>query len=270
MKKTIKQFSFAIVALACGVASGIGGAYWYQSEHPYGGTVIESLPAQPKIVEATSQSGLTIPSLVKQYSPAIVAITTQSTTYSFFGGPLTQEGEGTGMILTSNGYILTNNHVVPQNSQSLTVTLTNQKTYKGTVVAADPANDLALVKINANGLSTVKLGNSNDVVTGDEVIAIGNALGQFQNTVTNGIISATNRSITASDSSSPSGSESLSGLFQTDAAINPGNSGGPLITTNNGLVIGINTATSSQGQNLGFSIPINVAKTFLAPYISSI
>jgi serine protease Do len=150
------------------------------------------------------------------------------------------------------------------------VTLTDQQQYNAKVVATDPSNDLALLKINAKGLSTVKLGNSSSVVTGDSVIAIGNALGQFQNTVTNGIISATNRSITASDSSSASGSESLSGLFQTDAAINPGNSGGPLINTNNGLVIGINTATSSNGQNLGFAIPINVAKTFLAPYISSL
>lgn len=270
MNKTIKQLSLTVIVLIFGVISGVGGAYWYQSEHPYSGTVIETQPAQSKIVEATNQSGLTIPALVKSYTPALVVITTQSTSYSFFGGPIAQEGEGTGMILTPNGYILTNNHVVPQGSQSLTVTLTNQKTYAGKVVASDPSNDLALVKINATGLKAVKLGNSTSVVTGDNVIAIGNALGQFQNTVTNGIISATNRSITASDSSSPTGSESLSGLFQTDAAINPGNSGGPLIDTSNGLVIGINTATSSQGQNLGFSIPINTAKSFLAPYISGL
>ncbi len=266
----MRQASLGILILILALASGIGGAYWYQSAHPYAGTVIESYGSQPQIVEAINQSGLTIPTLVKEYAPAIVAVNTQSTTYSFFGGPITEQGEGTGMILTSNGYILTNNHVVPQNSTSLSVTLTDQQQYNAKVVATDPSNDLALLKINAKGLSTVKLGNSSSVVTGDSVIAIGNALGQFQNTVTNGIISATNRSITASDSSSASGSESLSGLFQTDAAINPGNSGGPLINTNNGLVIGINTATSSNGQNLGFAIPINVAKTFLAPYISSL
>jgi len=268
--KAIKKIGLGIIVLAIGVASGVGGSFLYQKEYPYNGTVVESQTSQPQIIEATSQSGLTIPSLVKEYAPAIVAVNTESTTYSFFGGPVTTQGEGTGMILTSNGYILTNNHVVPQDSQSLTVTLTNQKQYNAKVIATDPTNDLALLKINAKGLSTVKLGNSNNVVVGDSVIAIGNALGQFQNTVTNGIISATNRSITASDPSASSGSESLSGLFQTDAAINPGNSGGPLIDTNNGLVIGINTATSSDGQNLGFSIPINVAKTFLSPYISSL
>ena len=96
------------------------------------------------------------------------------------------------------------------------------------------------------------------------------ALGEFQNTVTNGIISALNRSITASDSNSASGSESLSGLIQTDAAINPGNSGGPLIDINSGLVIGIDTATSAQGQNLGFAIPINTAKTFVQPYVGNL
>jgi len=268
--KGMKQIGLGLAVLVLGLASGIGGAYWYRSDHPYSGTVIESAGLQPQIVEATNQSGLTIPALVKEYAPAIVAVNTQSTTYSFFGGPVTTQGEGTGMVLTSNGYILTNNHVVPQNSSSLTVTLTDQQQYNAKVIATDPTNDLALLKINATGLATVKLGNSSDVVTGDPVIAIGNALGQFQNTVTNGIISATNRSITASDSSSASGSESLSGLFQTDAAINPGNSGGPLIDTSNGLVIGIDTATSSAGQNLGFAIPINVAKTFLAPHISSL
>ena len=110
----LRQAVLALIVLVIGGASGVAGAYWYQSGHPFGGTTIRTLSSQPKIVEATSKSGLTIPSLVKQYSPAIVAITSKSTTYSFFGGPVTQEGEGTGMILTSSGYILTNNHVVPQ------------------------------------------------------------------------------------------------------------------------------------------------------------
>lgn len=265
--KRPKQLLIGILVLAAGVGGGVGGAYIYQEGHPYGGTSIKNVGTTAKIVEA-STSGMTIPQVVADYSNAVVAISTQSTTYSFFGGPVTSEGEGTGMILTSNGYILTNNHVVPQGSQGLTVTLSNQTQYPGKVVASDPADDLALVKINASGLQTVKLGNSSTVAVGDPVIAIGNALGEFQNTVTNGIVSATNRSITASDSSSSSGSESLSGLLQTDAAINPGNSGGPLISLKTGQVIGIDTATSSSGQNLGFAIPINVAKSFLAPYVT--
>jgi serine protease Do len=270
MIKRVRLLILSLVVLVIGGISGAAGAYFYQSDHPFGGTTIDTIKAQPKIIEAANNSGLTIPELVRQYSPAIVAITSQSTTYSFFGGPITQQGEGTGMILTSNGYILTNNHVVPQGSQALMVTLTSQKQYPATVVASNPSQDLALIKINASNLATVKLGESNNVIAGDSVIAIGNALGQFQNTVTNGIISATNRSITASDSSSATGSESLSGLFQTDAAINPGNSGGPLIDTNSGLVIGINTATSSTGQNLGFAIPIDLAKNFVAPYVGNL
>ena len=257
------------MVIVIGAAGGVAGASLYQGGHPFGGTIVSTLKAQPKIIEA-SQSGLTIPNLVKEYTPAVVAITTTSTTDSFFGGPITQQGEGTGMILTSNGYILTNNHVVPAGTQNPSVTLTNQKTYTAQIIANDPSNDLALIKINATGLPTVKLGDSSVEVTGDSVIAIGNALGEFQNTVTNGIISATNRSITASDSANNGASESLSGLFQTDAAINPGNSGGPLIDTVSGLVIGINTATSSSGQNLGFSIPINTAKSFIAPYVGAL
>ncbi len=268
--KRLKQIIIVAIVLLIGTASGAGGAYWYQSMHPYGGTVIESQGPSAKIVEATSTSGLTIPSLVQQISPAVVTITTTSTTYSFFGGPEIAQGSGTGMILTSDGYILTNNHVVPQGSSNVTVMLTNQKQYSANIVANDPTDDLALLKINATGLPTVKLGDSSKVVVGESVIAIGNALGEFQNTVTNGIISATNRSITASDSSAASGSESLSGLFQTDAAINLGNSGGPLIDTSDGLVIGVDTATSAQGQNLGFAIPINVAKNFIAPYVGSL
>lgn len=266
----VKKIVLVALVLVAGVGGGMISAYWYKTAHPYSDTKIQNLGTTPKIVEAASNNGPTIPQLVDQYANAVVAITTQSTTYSFFGGPIAQQGEGTGMILTSNGYILTNNHVVPSGSQSLTVTLNNQKQYKGTVVANDVNDDLALVKINATGLSTVKLGDSSNVAVGNSVIAIGNALGEFQNTVTNGIISATGRSITASDSSSPTGGESLSGLFQTDAAINPGNSGGPLITTSNGQVIAINTATSQQGQNLGFAIPINVAKSFIQPYVGNI
>ncbi len=265
----IKKSLLVIAALVVGGASGIAGASWYIARHPYAGTVIESQTAMPKINEAVNQSGTTIPDLARQYAPAIVAITTASTTYSFFGGPLIQEGAGTGMIITSDGYILTNNHVAPQGSQSLTVTLTDQKQYSATIVASDPADDLALLKISAAGLPTVKLGNSDNEVVGNGVIAIGNALGQFQNTVTSGIISGLNRSITASSANGLS-SETLNGIFQTDAAINPGNSGGPLIDVATGLVIGINTATSAQGQNLGFAIPINRAKTFAAPYVGNL
>ncbi len=267
--KSIKRIIITVIVLAIGVGGGVAGAYWYQRNHPYGDTVIKSIAASPKIIEANS-NGVSIPELVSKYDPAVVSIDTQSTSYSFFGGPVTQSGEGSGMILTSNGYILTNYHVVPQGSQNISVVLANQKSYSAQVIASDPTDDLALLKINATGLSTVSLGDSNSISVGDGVIAIGNALGQFQNTVTNGIISATGRTVTASDQSSSSGAETLNNLIQTDAAINPGNSGGPLISTDSGLVIGIDTATSGQGQNLSFAIPIDVAKSFITPYVGSL
>ncbi len=265
--RSIKQPLIIFLVLVLGAASGVVGTSIYQGRHPFGGTVIKSLAPEPKII-LSNASGLSIPQVVKDNAAAVVAINTQSTAYSFFGGPVTQSGSGSGMILTANGYILTNYHVVPQGTTSLSVTLANQTSYNGQVVATDPTNDLALVKINATGLTSVKLGDSNSMVVGDSVIAIGNALGQFQNTVTNGIISATGRTVTASDPSG--GGETLSGLLQTDAAINPGNSGGPLISMINGEVIGIDTATSGQGQNLSFAIPINVAKSFIQPYVGTL
>lgn len=265
--KPVKRLLIILSVLAIGGLSGFGGATIYHKAHPYGATSIKILSAVPKIIE-TSSSGLTIPGLANRISKAVVTITTQSTAYSFFGGPVTQSGSGSGMVLTSDGYILTNYHVVPQGTSNLTVILADQSSYSGTVIATDPTDDLALVKINASGLSTVSLGNSDTMAVGDAVIAIGDALGQFQNTVTNGIISATNRTVTASDNSSGN-NETLNGVFQTDAAINPGNSGGPLISTNSGMVIGIDTATSGQGQNLSFAIPINVAKSFLQPYLGT-
>ncbi len=217
--------------------------------------------------QGTEQS---IASLVSSLSPAVVSITTQSTSYSFFGGPQTTQGAGTGMILTSSGYILTNNHVLPADSGAITVTMLSGKQYTAHVVAADATKDLALIKINASGLPTVTLGDSSQEQVGNSVVGIGNALGQFQNSVINGIISGTNRSVQASDSNSISGSESLSGLLQTDAPINPGDSGGPLIDQSTGEVIGIDTAVSSNAQGIGFAIPINEAKSFIAPYVDHV
>jgi serine protease Do len=216
---------------------------------------------------ASKSSSTTIAGLASNISPAVVDITTQSTTFSFFGGPQSQQGAGTGMILTSSGYILTNNHVLPVDNGTITVTTQNGKQYTANVVAANTNKDLALLKIKASGLPTVTLGDSSQEVVGGGVIAIGNALGQFSNSVVSGIISGLNRSVQAGDSGSMS-TESLSGMLQTSAAINPGDSGGPLIDIDSGTVIGIDTAVSSNGQGIGFAIPINEAKTFIAPYVN--
>ncbi len=173
------------------------------------------------------------------------------------GTTSTEVGGGSGFIISPNGLILTNKHVVSDTNATYTVLLNDGTKYKATVLARDPNRDLAVVKINATGLPAVTLGNSDSIELGQTAIAIGNALGQFQNTVSVGVISGLARDITASGATY--GSENISGVLQTDAAINPGNSGGPLLNLN-GDVVGINTAIAQGAQSIGFAIPINQAK----------
>ncbi len=169
-------------------------------------------------------------------------------------------GAGTGFIITSDGMILTNKHVVSEQDAEYTVVMNDGTQYDASVLDTDPFNDLALLKIDAQDLPTVKLGDSDSLETGQTVIAIGNALGEYSNTVTRGVISGLSRTVTAGSSTGQS--ETLEDIIQTDAAINFGNSGGPLLNLA-GEVIGVNTAISSQGQLVGFAIPVNQAKTII-------
>lgn len=196
----------------------------------------------------------------KKIDPAVVSITsTGSVTRDVFGlGTIeAPQTSGTGFVVTSDGLIATNKHVI-QNGQQFTVTASNGKTYEGKVVAQDPSNDIAFIKIEAAGLAVADLGDSDRVEVGQWVIAVGNALGELQNSVTVGVVSAKERSAT------PVGSDPLYGLLQTDAAINPGNSGGPLLTLG-GQVIGINTAIAD-AEGIGFAIPVNELKKDLESY----
>ncbi len=172
------------------------------------------------------------------------------------GTKLQEVGGGSGFIISSDGMILTNKHVVEDKEASYTVFTNDGKKYDAKVLARDPVQDIALVQIKASNLPTVTLGNSDGVRLAQTSITIGNALAEFRNTVSVGVISGLARTITAD---SGVGSERLEGVIQTDAAINPGNSGGPLINLR-GEVIGINTAIVSGAQNIGFAIPINNAK----------
>jgi serine protease Do len=166
-------------------------------------------------------------------------------------------GGGTGFIVSEDGMILTNKHVVLDQEADYTVLTNDGKQYPARVLAKDPFQDLAILKIeDSNSFSTVKLGDSDKLQIGQSVIAIGNALGEFQNTVSVGVISGLGRTITASGGGMV---ETLEDVIQTDAAINKGNSGGPLLNLK-GEVIGINTAVSLEGENIGFTIPINKAK----------
>ncbi len=173
------------------------------------------------------------------------------------GTQLQETGAGSGFIISPNGLILTNKHVVADATAQYTVILNNGKKYDATVLARDPQQDIALIKINAAGLPTLTLGDSSTLELGQTAIAIGNALGQFSNTVSVGVVSGLSRDITANGALY--GSETINGVIQTDAAINPGNSGGPLLNLR-GQVIGIDTAVVSGAQNIGFALPINSAK----------
>jgi len=166
-------------------------------------------------------------------------------------------GGGTGFVVSSDGLILTNRHVVSDEEANYTVITQEGEKYDAKIKAKDPANDIALLEIDGKDLPVVEFGDSDSLEIGQTVIAIGNVLGQYQNTVTKGIVSGIGRNITASGVSGQT--EMLYNIIQTDAAINPGNSGGPLINLA-GQVIGINTAIDQGGQSIGFAIPINPAK----------
>lgn len=201
--------------------------------------------------------------IVDKVSESVVSIVTSVKTTSFFGGSYDSEAAGTGIIVSSNGYILTNKHVI-DGATKISVVLDDGTTFEDVKIAeVDPLNDVAFLKISdVSDLKAATLGDSKTINVGQQVIAIGNALGQYQNTVTSGIISGIGRSLTATDSTG-SMSEELSDMIQTDAAINSGNSGGPLVNAA-GEVIGINTATSSTAENMGFAIPISSVKGMLA------
>ena len=167
-------------------------------------------------------------------------------------------GGGSGFIIESDGTVVTNKHVVNDASASYTVFLSNGKKYDATVVARDLILDFAVIKINATGLPTLNLGDSDSLKLGQTAIAIGNALGEFRNTVSVGVVSGLRRNVTASGGVD-GGVETIEGVIQNDTAINPGNSGGPLLNLR-GEVIGINTAIASGAENVGFAIPINQVK----------
>jgi serine protease Do len=195
---------------------------------------------------------------VGQVMPAVVTIASQTS-----NGPFgNSSGVGSGFIYNASGWILTNRHVV-DGADKLTVPLNDTRVFDAEVKGIDTLTDLAVVKIDARSLPVAPLGSSASLLLGQLAIAIGNPLGNFENTVTTGVVSGLGRQIQAGDVSQTS-SEQLNNLIQTDAAINPGNSGGPLINSA-GQVIGINTAvaTADRAQGIGFAIPIDIAKPIL-------
>jgi len=213
--------------------------------------------------------GQVISNIATTVGASVVSVNTTATVanqnpfFGSFGGQSDQQqGAGTGIILTADGLIITNRHVVPAGTTKVSVVLSDGTEFDNVTVVgrtgASDSLDVAFLKINdtkGKKLTPARLGDSSKIQVGEGVVAIGNALGQFQNTVTSGILSGYGRSVQAGDGDGSS-SENLEDLIQTDAAINPGNSGGPLVNLD-GEVIGINTAVAGNAQNIGFAIPIN-------------
>ena len=217
-----------------------------------------------------SEESASIEDVANKLSPSVVSIVTKSqSSYGRYSISRETQGAGTGIIVSSNGYILTNKHVV-DGASTVSVVLYDGTSYDSAeVIATDPLNDIAFLKIDgADNLTAAELGDSKTLNIGQQVIAIGNALGQYQNSVTSGIISGTNRTITASSSDSSTDTETITDMIQTDASINSGNSGGPLVNAK-GQVIGINTAVDSSAQGIGFAIPIGAAKGMLSEILET-
>lgn len=206
-----------------------------------------------------TQEETDIANVVSKVSPSVVSILTTSQSNSPYYGPQQQDSAGTGIIISKDGYVLTNKHVI-DGAQTVQVVLSDGTSYDNVkVLGSDPLNDVAYLKIpGVNNLTPATLGDSSTIQVGQKVVAIGNSLGQYQNTVTSGIISGMGRPVSAQSDGSNS-VENLTDLIQTDAAINPGNSGGPLLNLA-GQVIGMNTAIVQDAQGIGFAIPINATK----------
>lgn len=229
------------------------------------------ISVSPRVESITVKEDSGVIDAVKKVTPSVVSIiyTKDVRVINPFLSPFDdggdtveqQQGGGTGFIITSDGLIATNRHVADIDGAKYSVITADGKKFDAKVISKDPIYDFAILKIDAKGLPTVEFGDSDELEIGQRVIAVGNTLGEFQNSVTVGVLSGKERTIEATDQTGLS-VQSIDNLLQTDAAINEGNSGGPLVNLK-GQVIGINTATAAKGQaeGVGFAIPINSLKT---------
>lgn len=259
-----------IVAVA--LISFLAGGWYFVTYHNNQNSLssLSSQTANIAVADSNTSPSAGVASIVDSVGPAVVYIeatgssaNSRSTIMRLYGLNIPQQTEkatGTGFIIDANGYILTNQHVIDGASDIQVTVQGHDQPYNASVVGQDYDLDLAVLKIDASNLSTITMGDSDAMRPGDYVIAIGNPYG-LDHTVTTGVVSAKGRPVTIQD-------RSYKNLIQTDAAINPGNSGGPLINMQ-GQVIAINTAVSTDGQGIGFAIPINTAKSIMQELITS-
>lgn len=262
--------SAAALLCACLAISGVmgfGGGY-------FAGTLQQRQPAEtaPALLESTklenhttaapvASESMTVSQIVDAVSESVVEINTNMQTTNFFMQQVTAQAAGSGVIIQEDGYIVTNCHVV-EGASDITVRLKNGESYPAKLIGSDSQTDLAVIKIEADGLKVSPMGSSSSLQVGEEAIAIGNPLGELGGTVTNGIVSALDREITV-------GNETMT-LLQTNAAISPGNSGGGLYN-NKGELIGIVVAkaSGSNAEGLGFAIPIDIVKNVTADLMAN-
>jgi S1-C subfamily serine protease len=270
--KKIKGFLFftifVLIILSMGAVFGSGkrdifGSLSLGGLNPF----VRNQPYSPNLVtQQVVQEESQVINVVDKVSPAVVSIVVKTTNFDYFNGPSTDEsGIGTGFIVDKSGLIVTDSHVVDNENGQYSVVLKDGSTYDVNKINLDRQNDLAILEITARDLPTVALGDSDKLKVGQRAIAIGNALGQFQNTVTVGVVSGIGRSITAGGGLGTA-EKSYESVIQTDAAINPGNSGGPLLNIV-GQVIGISVATSRGADNISFAIPVNTLKPILESFL---
>ncbi|OGC70707.1 hypothetical protein A2415_03655 [candidate division WWE3 bacterium RIFOXYC1_FULL_39_7] len=207
-----------------------------------------------------------VTNVVEEVSPSVVSIIIKTYDFDIFDGPSSKEsGIGTGFVVDSSGLIITNSHVVGDPEGEYSVVTKDGETYDVDKIHLDEATDIAILEITARNLPAVKFGDSDSLKVGQKAIAIGNALGQFQNTVTVGVVSGISRQIVATGGAGQP-SKIYESVIQTDAALNPGNSGGPLLDSF-GQVIGVNVATTTGAENISFAIPINSVKPILEVFL---
>ena len=261
--KLVRSAVALVLAAAMGFAGGFVGAKYgggskvviQQVERPASSD--SSTDSTGNSISATSGTGLSTAQVAELVSPSVVVITTEQVVYSqwsWYGQNQVESGAGSGVIISSDGYILTCAHVV-DGASNITVTI-NDKDYTATLVGEDTTSDIAVIKIDANGLTPATVGDSDSLKVGQNVMAVGNPLGELGGTVTGGMISALNRSVTIQGTNSTN----TMSLIQMDASVSPGNSGGGLFNMNGELVGIVNAkSSSSDAEGLGFAIPINDA-----------
>lgn len=264
VKKELRSMkrTFRIGLAACALLSGVIGfsAGTLAAKNSKASVVVQSVERRPQNVENVPVTSMNIPSVAALTQNSVVEIRTESVTNSLFLRQFVTEGAGSGVIISEEGYIVTNNHVI-EDARSILVALHDGTTYEAQLVATDSKMDIGVIKIEASGLTPAILGDSDSLSVGEPVVAVGNPLGQLGGTVTNGIVSALDREIILNNEHR--------NLLQTNAAINPGNSGGGLFNAD-GELIGIVVAKSSgeDVEGLGFAIPINDAKPIIEDLIA--